>query len=426
MGDVIDDHEVEWNSSKKYNKFLHRTLPEGVTDVETVLYHQDPSAIQEMPTFASVNYVSDDEDEDDHDHEDNGPPPLKRRDSSSSDSEDEEDQATKTARSKNKMMRAMKKISGTSYNPLPGRVLQAGTYRPTRSSRKLGRNRNIQEFGNLLTDFQGMDEEISEIGKNYKEPKNFQEAWNHPDPIQRKLWRTAITKEDHKLYRSGVGMLLYLVKYSRPDIANPVRELSKVLDSPTPASFKEMLRVIKYVLDTKEYGLRVHPTKSKDEMWELISFCDSDYATDPDSRKSVTGYVLYVKGVPVCWKSKAQRSVTLSSTEAEWIALSEATKEIIFVLQLLESLGIKVNLPITVRVDNTGAIFMSKNINTTSGTKHVDVRTKYVNQYCEDGIVKIIFVESANNDADIFTKNLGQELHNKHSSKLISAKNQAV
>ena len=69
---------------------------------------------------------------------------------------------------------------------------------------------------------------------------------------------------------------------------------------------------------------------------------------------------------------------------------------------------------------------MSKNINTTSDTKHVDVRTKYVNEYCEDGIVKIIFVESANNDADIFTKNLGQELHNKHSSKLISAKNQAV
>ena len=80
----------------------------------------------------------------------------------------------------------------------------------------------------------------------------------------------------------------------------------------------------------------------------------------------------------MCWKSKAQRSVTLSSTEAEWIALSEAVKEIIFVLQLLESLGIKVNLPITVRVDNTGAIFMAKNTNTTSGTKHVDVRTKYV------------------------------------------------
>ena len=92
--------------------------------------------------------------------EDDAPPLLKRSDSSSSDSEDE-DQANKSACSKNNMMRAMKKISGTSYNPLPGRVLQAGTYRPTRSSRKLGRNQNIQEFGNLVTDFQGMNEKIS-------------------------------------------------------------------------------------------------------------------------------------------------------------------------------------------------------------------------------------------------------------------------
>ena len=74
-------------------------------------------------------------------------------------------------------------------------------------------------------------------------------------------------QENHKLYHSGVGMLLYLVKYSRPDIADLVRELLKVLDAPTPTSFnfKEMPRVIKYVLDTKEYGLRVHPTKEKDE-----------------------------------------------------------------------------------------------------------------------------------------------------------------
>ena len=129
--------------------------------------------------------------------------------------------------------------------------------------------------------------------------------------VRNPLQEVSISQEDHKLYRSGVGMLLYLVKYSRPDIANPVRELSKVLDSPTPASYKEMLRVIKYVLDTKEYGLRVHPTKAADEMWELICFCDSDYATDPDSPKSVTGYVLYVKGVPVCWKSKALHCLVL-------------------------------------------------------------------------------------------------------------------
>ena len=235
----------------------------------------------------------------------------------------------------------------------------------------------------------------------------------------------ALPKEKQSLYRSGVGMLLYLVKYSRPDISNAVRELSKVLDGSTETSYKEMLRVIKYVLDTKDMGLKIEPTlpndnnNSRDEPWDLKCYSDSDYAGDPDTRRSVSGYILYVKGVPICWRSKAQRSITLSSSEAEWIALSEATKEIMFVLQLLESMKIKIKLPIIVRVDNIGAIWMSQNINTTNRTKHVDIRTKYVNEYCEDGVLKIIFVKSADNDSDIMTKNLSSDLHTKHANKLI-------
>ena len=192
-GDDIDDHNIEWNSSKQYNKFLHRPLPEGVTDIETVLYHRDPSANRGMPTFASVNYVSDDKNEN-KGNDEPSPPPLLSRSNSSSSVEDE-DQATRTACSNNKVARAMKKISGTSYNTIPGRSLQAGTYMPTRSSSRLGRNQNVQEFANLIADFQGMNKAILDIGQKYKEPKNIQEAWNHPDPIQRKLWRKAITKE---------------------------------------------------------------------------------------------------------------------------------------------------------------------------------------------------------------------------------------
>ncbi len=110
--------------------------------------------------------------------------------------------------------------------------------------------------------------------------------------------------------------------------------------------------------------------------WELVCYCDSDYVSDQDSRRSVSGYILYVRGVPICWRSKAQRSVTLSSSEAEWIALSKSVKEIIFVMKLLESMEIKVKIPVIVRVDNIGAIFMSKNITTTSQSKHMDVTTK--------------------------------------------------
>jgi len=119
-------------------------------------------------------------------------------------------------------------------------------------------------------------------------------------------------------YRSGVGTLLYLVKHSRPDLANPVRELTKGMDGATMAAFKEMHRLIKHVLDTEEYGLKLFPTV--DKTWELIAFSDSDFATDKDTRISVTGFIIYFMGVAVAWKSRGQKSVSLSSTESEFYA----------------------------------------------------------------------------------------------------------
>ena len=164
-----------------------------------------------------------------------------------------------------------------------------------------------------------------------------------------------LSEEEQKIYRSGTGTLLYLVKHSRPDIANPVRELSKAMDGASHAHMKEMKRIIKNVLDTKEHGLKFKPTMN--EEWNLRGFCDSDFATDKEKRLSVTGYVIYFMGVPVAWKSRAQRSVVLSSTEAEYVALSEVVKEIKFVMQILQSIKIEVRTPITVHVDNVGAIF---------------------------------------------------------------------
>ena len=112
----------------------------------------------------------------------------------------------------------------------------------------------------------------------------------------------ALDKKSHKEFCSGVGMLLYLVKHSRPDIANCVRELSKVLDGATPEAYKEMMRAIKFVLDTKDLGLKIIPSEGRNLPWVLVCFTDSDYAGDPDTRRSVSGYILFVKGVPVVWR----------------------------------------------------------------------------------------------------------------------------
>jgi hypothetical protein len=97
-----------------------------------------------------------------------------------------------------------------------------------------------------------------------------------------------------------------------------------------------------------------------------------------DNRRNIFGYIIFLLGCPVVWKSKQQQSVTLSSSEAEYVALSEAAREIKFVVQVLESIGIKVKYPTTMHVDNIGAIFMSENGSATKQTRHVYTRYRFV------------------------------------------------
>ena len=126
--------------------------------------------------------------------------------------------------------------------------------------------------------------------------------------------------------------MLYLTKHSRPDIANAVRESSKHMDGSSKLQFREMLRVIKFVLDTTDLGLKMVPSLH-DGIWHLEAFSDSDFANDKETRISVYGYAIYSCGVPVAWKRKSMKSVVLSTTEAEYEAISEVVKEIKFVYQ---------------------------------------------------------------------------------------------
>lgn len=94
-------------------------------------------------------------------------------------------------------------------------------------------------------------------------------------------------------------------------------------------------------------------------------------------------------------------------------------KEVIFVKQLVASMGITIAFPIIIKVDNVGAIYLANNHTTSQRTKHIDIRQHFVREYIEDGILKVVFVKSEDNDADIFTKNTTEELFNKHSEKLV-------
>jgi hypothetical protein len=222
---------------------------------------------------------------------------------------------------------------------------------------------------------------------------------------------------EQKLYRSGVGQLLYLTKYTRPDLANVVRELTKGVQAATPGALKELKRATKFALDTSDMGLLLKPTGFLSDgtiVWEVHVFADADWGADVESRKSISGFAVFFMGCLVSWKSKQQSVVALSSAESEHYALCEAAKEIKFIVQLLASMGIEVKLPVICRVDNKAAIFMTENATTTARTRHIDIKHRFVTQLVEDGFLKIVYVMSKDNLSDGFTKNVTVDIYNSH------------
>ena len=113
------------------------------------------------------------------------------------------------------------------------------------------------------------------------------------------------------------------------------------------------------------------------------------------------------------------KSVVLSTAEAEYMALSEVVKELKFIVLLLQAMNMEVELPITVHVDNVGAIWLSNNRTTSDRTKHIDIRTSFVKEYQENEKNIIKFVKSEENEADIFTKNTTSTIFQNHQKKLV-------
>ncbi|GJW06494.1 hypothetical protein Tco_1568917 [Tanacetum coccineum] len=136
---------------------------------------------------------------------------------------------------------------------------------------------------------------------------------------------------------------------------------------------------------------------------DVTGFVDSDYAKDPDKGRSITGYAFLVQGCVVSWKATLQHVVALSTTEAEYMALTEAVKEAIWLRGLLEELGVKLNT-VAVNCDNQGAIHLSRNHVFHERTKHINVRYHFIREVLEAKTVKVLKVGTEHNAADALTK----------------------
>ena len=138
----------------------------------------------------------------------------------------------------------------------------------------------------------------------------------------------------------------------------------------------------------------------------LYAFVDSDWGSDPNTRRSQTGFILKLAGGVFSWTSRTQKTVAHSSTDAEYMALSDCSHQVVWIRTLLGELDYKLT-PTEITSDNQGAIFNASNPVTEKQSKHIDIRFHYIRELIEHGDVQVLFVQGAENPADILTKNLG-------------------
>ncbi|CAN6466402.1 unnamed protein product [Victoria cruziana] len=209
---------------------------------------------------------------------------------------------------------------------------------------------------------------------------------------------------DPTLFRSVVGMLQYLT-FTRPDIVYSVNQVSQFMHAPTDAHMEVVKRILRYLKGTLNDGL----VYSKDDRYldghRLMTYTDADWAGDPDERRSVSGYCVFIGNNAVVWSSKKQKAVARSSAEAEYRAMAAGVADVTWVRHLLEEL----NEPISSSIlfcDNQSAINIARNPILHCRTNHIEIDQHFVRQKVENREIEPIYVRSDSQVVDVFTKGL--------------------
>jgi hypothetical protein len=247
-------------------------------------------------------------------------------------------------------------------------------------------------------------------------------------------------------YQSTVGSVMYAMLGTRPDLAYSISTLGKFSSAPIMGHHSALKRVIRYLKQTTDVGILYDGSTLDPEGFpELVCYTDSDWAGDRSDRRSTGGYVFLLLGGAVSWKSKKQGVVATSTAEAEYVALSEAVKESIWINRLLREIKTRTvekyefdeisyhdeetraqwepteitapQLAIPAQVvyaDNQSCIRISENPRDHARTKHIDIRYHFVRHAVYNGLVVVKHVPTAEMTADILTKSLPRDSHWRH------------
>lgn len=218
--------------------------------------------------------------------------------------------------------------------------------------------------------------------------------------------------DDRKQYQAIVGGLMYLMTATRPDLAFTLSRLSKFNAKPTTKHIEAAKHALRYIKYTSDMGL-VYGGRDT----ELYGYTDSDFAADVDNRKSTSGYVFLLNGACVHWQSKQQSLLARSTHQAEYVAMANASYETSYLRRLIADIhpDCHPTHPTTLYADNQSAIITAQSGRDVSPrSKHIDIRYHITREALSNGILRLEYIRTTEMTADILTKALPRELHEKH------------
>lgn len=203
-------------------------------------------------------------------------------------------------------------------------------------------------------------------------------------------------------YSSVVGNLMYLMVCTRPDISHVISLVSRYLSNPGKQYWEAVKWVLRYLKGSKDTYVIYKASSVKQG---IKGFVDSEYAGDRDKCRSLSGYLFQVFGCTMSWKASLQHVITLSSTEAEYVAITKAVKESMWIQGITEELGITKDVAV-INCDIQSGIHLSKNQMLFERTKHLNVRLHLIRDVIDSGVVQVKKINTKDNPANMMTKAL--------------------
>ncbi|GJY62047.1 ribonuclease H-like domain-containing protein [Tanacetum coccineum] len=218
---------------------------------------------------------------------------------------------------------------------------------------------------------------------------------------------------DSTLYRSLAGALQYLT-FTRPDISYAVQQVCLFMHDPREPHLSALKRILRYVRGTLSYGLQLYSSTTS----SLVAYSDADWAGCPTTRRSTSGYCVFLGNNLLSWSSKRQFTLSRSSVEAEYRGVTNAVAETCWLRNLLRELHTPLATATLVYCDNVSVVYLSSNPVQHQHTKHIEIDIHFVRDLVATGAIRVLHVPSRYQYADIFTKGLPTSLFDEFRTSL--------